>query len=153
MKPVFFIDYDNTIFSHQTWSIPESSLEALIRLHEDGYKIALASGRAFRSDSLPEEFHGRFAPDCLVSSNGAIIEIEGKLIHEKFFRNLRERYPSLTATDLRFCALLRLNLSTKDIAQMTNLTIRGVEAARYRLRKKLDIPDGTGLVDFLIDLK
>ncbi|MFS3004714.1 helix-turn-helix transcriptional regulator, partial [Bacteroides uniformis] len=59
----------------------------------------------------------------------------------------------LTATDLRFCALLRLNLSTKDIAQMTNLTIRGVEAARYRLRKKLDIPDGTGLVDFLIDLK
>ena len=57
------------------------------------------------------------------------------------------------ATDLRFCALLRLNLSTKDIAQMTNLTIRGVEAARYRLRKKLDIPDGTGLVDFLIDLK
>ena len=69
------------------------------------------------------------------------------LIHEKFFRNLRERYPSLTATDLR------LNLSTKDIAQMTNLTIRGVEAARYRLRKKLDIPDGTGLVDFLIDLK
>ena len=65
------------------------------------------------------------------------------LIHEKFFRNLRER----------FCALLRLNLSTKDIAQMTNLTIRGVEAARYRLRKKLDIPDGTGLVDFLIDLK
>ena len=52
-----------------------------------------------------------------------------------------------------FCALLRLNLSTKDIAQMTNLTIRGVEAARYRLRKKLDIPDGTGLVDFLIDLK
>ena len=68
-------------------SIPESSLEALIRLHEDGYKIALASGRAFRSDSLPEEFHGRFAPDCLVSSNGAIIEIEGKLIHEKFFRS------------------------------------------------------------------
>lgn len=75
------------------------------------------------------------------------------LIHEKFFRHLRERYPNLTATDLRFCALLRLNLSTKDIAQMTNLTIRGVEAARYRLRKKMEIPDGTGLVDFLIDLK
>lgn len=75
------------------------------------------------------------------------------LIHEKFFRNLRERYPNLTSTDLRFCAFLRLNLSTKDIAQMTNLTIRGVEAARYRLRKKLGIPDGTGLVDFLIDLK
>lgn len=43
------------------------------------------AGAPFRSDSLPEEFHGRFAPDCLVSSNGAIIEIEGQLIHEKFF--------------------------------------------------------------------
>ena len=75
------------------------------------------------------------------------------LIHHKFFRILRERYPQLTSTDLRFCALLRLNLSTKDIAQMTNLTVRGVETARYRLRKRIDIPDGVNLVDFLIDLK
>lgn len=75
------------------------------------------------------------------------------LIHQRFFRTLRERYPNLTATDLRFCAFLRLNLSTKDIAQMTNLTIRGVEAARYRIRKRMEIPDGVSLVDFLIDLR
>lgn len=75
------------------------------------------------------------------------------LIHQRFFRTLRERYPSLTATDLRFCAFLRLNLSTKDIAQMTNLTIRGVEAARYRIRKRMEVPDGVSLVDFLIELK
>lgn len=75
------------------------------------------------------------------------------LIHQRFFRTLRERYPSLTATDLRFCAFLRLNLSTKDIAQMTNLTIRGVEAARYRIRKRMEVPDGMSLVDFLIELK
>lgn len=75
------------------------------------------------------------------------------LIHHKFFRTLRERYPSLTATDLRFCAFLRLNLSTKDIAQMANLTVRGVEAARYRIRKRMEVPDGVSLVDFLIDLK
>lgn len=75
------------------------------------------------------------------------------LIHRRFFRTLRERYPNLTATDLRFCAFLRLNLSTKDIAQMTNLTIRGVEAARYRIRKRMEVPDGVSLVDFLIDLK
>lgn len=75
------------------------------------------------------------------------------LIHQRFFRTLRERYPSLTSTDLRFCAFLRLNLSTKDIAQMTNLTIRGVEAARYRIRKRMEVPDGVSLVDFLIELK
>lgn len=73
------------------------------------------------------------------------------LIHKNFFRNLRKDYPSLTPSDLRFCALLRLNLSTKDIAQFSNLTIRGVETARYRLRKKFAIPEGDSLVEFLID--
>ena len=75
------------------------------------------------------------------------------LIHENFFRNLRKKYPKLTPSDLKFCAFLRLNLSTKDIANITNLTIRGVEAARYRLRRKLELPEGTSLVDFLIDFK
>lgn len=85
MKPVFFIDYDNTIFSHRTWSVPESALQALSDLKASGYPVVLASGRAFRSTSLPEEFKGRFTPDCLVSSNGALIETEGKLIWEKYF--------------------------------------------------------------------
>ncbi len=85
MKPLFFIDYDNTIFSHRTWSIPEDGLQTLERLKSDGFRVILASGRAFRSSDLPEEFQGRFTPDGLVSSNGAIIEAEGRLIHEKYF--------------------------------------------------------------------
>lgn len=85
MKPLFFIDYDNTIFSHRTWSVPEGALHALEGLKADGYPVILASGRGFRSASLPEEFQGRFRPDCLVSSNGAIIEIDGQLVREKYF--------------------------------------------------------------------
>ena len=73
------------------------------------------------------------------------------LIHKNFFKKLKAQYPSLTPTDLRFCALLRLNLSTKDIAQFTGLSVRGVEGARYRLRKKLSLPEGVNLVDFLIN--
>ena len=63
MKPLFFIDYDNTIFSHRTWSIPEDGLQTLERLKSDGFRVILASGRAFRSSDLPEEFQGRFTPD------------------------------------------------------------------------------------------
>lgn len=74
-------------------------------------------------------------------------------IHENFFKGLKEKYPDLTSTDLRLCALLRLNMSTKDIANMLNLTVRGVESARYRLRKKLDIPAEAGLVDFMLNFK
>jgi ligand-binding sensor domain-containing protein/DNA-binding CsgD family transcriptional regulator len=73
------------------------------------------------------------------------------LIHKNFFKNLKAQYPSLTSTDLRFCALLRLNLSTKDIAQFTGLSVRGVEGARYRLRKKFNLHEGSDLVDFLIN--
>ena len=67
-----------------------------------------------------------------------------------FFTNLKERYPDLTPGDLRLCALLRLNMPTKDMARMQNLSVRGVEAARYRLRKKLNLPEGQSLVDFMI---
>jgi DNA-binding CsgD family transcriptional regulator len=73
-------------------------------------------------------------------------------IHENFFRNLKLSYPTLTAGDLRFCALLRLNLPTKEIAGLMNISIRGVDAARYRLRKKFDLSPEEGLVEFLIGL-
>ncbi|MCW1735948.1 triple tyrosine motif-containing protein [Anaerorudis cellulosivorans] len=75
------------------------------------------------------------------------------LIHENFFRKLKERYPSLTSSDLRLCALLRLNYSSKDIAKMLNLSIRGVEAARYRLRKKLALEEKDDLIAFMINFK
>ncbi len=75
------------------------------------------------------------------------------LIHENFFRNLRQRYPELTATDFKFCALLRLNMSTKDIAKFTQMTVRGVETARYRLRRKLGLGSNESIVQFLIDFK
>lgn len=72
------------------------------------------------------------------------------LIHHNFFKKLQQAYPALTPADLRFCALLRLNLSTKDIAQFTGLSVRGVESARYRLRRKFNLDEGQNLVDFLI---
>jgi Bacterial regulatory proteins, luxR family. len=75
------------------------------------------------------------------------------LIHENFFRKLKERYPSLTPSDLKLCTLLRLNYSSKEIAKMLHISIRGVEAARYRLRKKLHLSETENLVDFMIKFK
>ena len=75
------------------------------------------------------------------------------LIHENFFRKLKEKYPALTPADLRLSALLRLNYSSKEIARMLNLTPRGVEAARYRLRKKLALESEENLVEFMINFK
>lgn len=75
------------------------------------------------------------------------------LIHENFFRNLKTRYSTLTPTDLKLCSLLRLNYSTKEIARLLSLSTRGVESARYRLRKKLNLEENDNLVEFLIKFK
>lgn len=74
-------------------------------------------------------------------------------IHENFFRHLKEQFPDLTSGDLRLCGLLRLNLPTKEISKLMNISIRGVDAARYRLRKKLGISQESSLTDFMINFK
>ena len=80
-----------------------------------------------------------------------VFEKNFDLIHEHFFKNLRERYPTLTPSDLKFCALLRMNMSTKEISRFTNLSVRGVETARYRLRKKFGLSASQTLAQFIMD--
>lgn len=74
-------------------------------------------------------------------------------IHENFFRNLKLQFPDLTSGDLRFCALLRLNMPNKEIAKFLNISVRGVDAARYRLRKKFNLSSEDSLTDFIINFK
>ena len=61
------------------------------------------------------------------------------LIHKSFFKTLRQRHPDLTPHDLRICAYLRLNMSNKELADIMGVTLKGAEAAKYRLRKKLSV--------------
>ena len=67
--------------------------------------------------------------------------------------NLKLQYTDLTSGDLRFCALLRLNMPTKEISKLLNISTRGVDAARYRLRKKFNLLPEESLTDFLINFK
>lgn len=83
----------------------------------------------------------------------AIFQTNFDRIHENFFLNLRSKYPELTSNDLRFCAYLHLNLSSKDIAHLMNITPKGVEVGRYRIRKKIGIPSTKSLTEFMIEFK
>ena len=73
-------------------------------------------------------------------------------VHSNFLTNLKNKYALLTSTDLKLCAYLRMNLSSKEIAQLMNISLRGVEISRYRLRKKLLIPTDANLYDYLIQV-
>ncbi|MDF2430750.1 MAG: hypothetical protein JWP44_381 [Mucilaginibacter sp.] len=61
-------------------------------------------------------------------------------IHSNFLKAIKEIHPALSAHELKLCAYLRMDLSSKEMAQLMNITVRGVEISRYRLRKKLQVP-------------
>lgn len=71
-------------------------------------------------------------------------------VNEGFFTNLKDEFPDLTPNELKLCAFLRMNLSSKEIAQLMNITIKAVEVSRYRLRKKLKLDPEQNLYEFLL---
>jgi len=71
-------------------------------------------------------------------------------VHSDFLKNIKLIYPNLSPHELKLCAYLRMNLSSKEIAQLESISVRGVEIGRYRLRKKLKISTETNLFDFLL---
>lgn len=73
-------------------------------------------------------------------------------VHRDFVAVLKEKHPAITPNELKLSAYLRMNLSTKEIAQLMNISVRGVEISRYRLRKKLGIKSDVTLFDYLINI-
>jgi len=69
-----------------------------------------------------------------------------------FLKKLKNVHPKLTPNDLRFCAYLRLNLSSKEIAPLLNISVRSIEIKRYRLRKKMSLEHSESLVKHILDL-
>ena len=70
--------------------------------------------------------------------------------HENFFKRLKLSFPDLTQSDLKLCAYLKLNLSSKEIAPLLNISVRGVEIRRYRLRKRLALSSDDNLVNYIM---
>jgi DNA-binding CsgD family transcriptional regulator len=73
-------------------------------------------------------------------------------VHSDFVVILKETYPTISPNEIKLCTYLRMNLSTKEIAQLMNISVRGVEIGRYRLRKKLGLSTEVNLFDHLIQM-
>jgi ligand-binding sensor domain-containing protein/DNA-binding CsgD family transcriptional regulator len=69
-----------------------------------------------------------------------------------FLKKIKLTHPSLTPNDLRLCAYLRLNLSSKEVAPLLNISVRSVEIKRYRLRKKMELSHEQGLVEYILTI-
>jgi DNA-binding CsgD family transcriptional regulator len=73
-------------------------------------------------------------------------------VHNNFLATLKKKCSDLSTTDMKLCAYLRINLTTKEIAQSLGISVRGVETSRYRLRKKLEVPADMALYDYLLSV-
>ncbi len=72
-------------------------------------------------------------------------------VHGDFLSNVKKDHPTLTPQEIKLCAYLRMNMSSKEIANLLNISVRGVEISRYRLRKKLDISREVNLVEYMME--
>jgi tetratricopeptide (TPR) repeat protein/DNA-binding CsgD family transcriptional regulator len=75
-----------------------------------------------------------------------------KLVHPGFIQLLSQRYPKLSPAELKVCAMLKINLSNKEIMKLLSVSLRNVESHRYSIRKKLGLPSDTNLSVFLAGL-
>lgn len=74
-------------------------------------------------------------------------------VHDEFFEILKRKHQALTPKDLKICAYIKMNLSSKEIAPLMNISVRGVETHRYRLKKKLDLENDISVGDYLLNIK
>ena len=73
-------------------------------------------------------------------------------VHGNYLKKLSDNNIKLSPREIKLAAFLRMNMSSKEISKMLNITIRGAELARYRLRKKLKLKRDQNLVEYLIEL-
>lgn len=125
--------------------------EMLTEIKEDLTKIAstLKGGSATLSRQMLLGLNNKI--DSNIQSDDVLKRIEDQfdLIHNNFMKHLSEKYPNLSANERMMCAYLKMNLSSKEIAPLLNISLRGVETIRYRLRKKFNLERDENLMDFL----
>ena len=116
------------LISIQNKAVKEETKEAISKISKEIQKIT--------NEEILEEFELRF-----------------NQVHTDFYNQLLKKYPGLSPSEQRLCAFLRLNMTSKEIAELTGQQTSSLETARYRLRKKLGISNSqTNLVTFLSQL-
>ena len=80
------------------------------------------------------------------------LKLHFERVHPKFFKDLERKYPNLTSNEKRHCAYIKLNLSTKEISQLLNISDKSVQMARYRMKKKMMISPDSELQEVIHSL-
>jgi hypothetical protein len=141
--------------SHKNIQLADSTM-AIIKKNEllIGIKEELDKQRERLGQEYPQRYFERLL--SLINKNISndndwkVFEELFDQAHANFFKRLKTAYPELTQSDLKLCAYLKLNLSSKEIAPLLNISFRGVETRRFRLRRRLSLDSDHNLVEFVM---
>lgn len=142
------------------------------RLNQDienkNRELAISTMSIINKNELLSSIKNELKLNQIESSNIQVLKlIDGNLNNSKdwdvfkeafnnadkdFLKKIKSLHPELTPNDLRFCAYLRLNLTSKEIAPLLNMTVRSVETKRYRLRKQMGLTHDSSLVSYILHL-
>ncbi|OQP63087.1 hypothetical protein A3860_03695 [Niastella vici] len=142
------IQVKNTELASTTFNLVQKG-EMLMKVKEEFVRMKKSSDIDKDTDDYKKIL--RMLGDDKMKKNWEQFAVHFDKVHSNFLVSLKSTYPYLTASDLKLCAYLRLNLTSKEIAQIMNITIKGVELGRHRLRKKLGIQPEVNLVNFLLN--
>lgn len=115
------------------------SIQEVLEIEKDASKLVAKIRKIIKTSSISKNEWQSFEKNLIKS-------------HEEFVTRLTAKYPLLTPKDIKLCIYLKMNLSSKEIAPLMNISFRGVELHRYRLRKKLEIDTEESLTRFMINI-
>lgn len=136
--------------ANQTMSLIKKN-KFLVKLKEELEKIKQASSDELQKSKI-SSLITKINKDIDQQNQWEVFETAFDEVHDDFMNRLKTLYPNLTPKELKLCAFLRMNISTKEIAPLMNISVRGVEICRYRVRKKLNIDRDQNLTSMIIDL-
>lgn len=123
----------------------------LVKIKDDLEKLKRSTSDELLQDKI-SSLISKINKDIDHKKQWEVFETAFDEVHEDFLQRLKEKFPNLTPKELKLCAYLRMNISTKEIAPLMNISVRGVEICRYRVRKKLNIDRDQNLTRMIIDL-
>ena len=115
----------------------------LIKIKEENDKNLVIS----QSDRLIKKIDNNIKDE---HEEWMLFESNFNQVHEQFYKNMLEKYPGLTANDLKFAAYLKMNLTSKEIAPLLSITVKSLELKRHRLRKKMNMSADQNLNEVLM---
>lgn len=135
-----------------------SSAMSIIRKNEFllSLKAKVKKHKEYLGNRYPDKYYQEVIDKIDENISGhddwQLFEANFEQAHEAFLKTMKKKHPELTPSDLRLCAYLRINLTSKDIAPLLGITVRGVENHRYRLRKKLGLTAEDNLTDYILNI-